>query len=95
MSPNDHVSKIFEDGLDHIEFGMALYSLEATTRREIADSFYQGTIEKDMNKTIAQFLEDYLGKRTVEDRLFITKIFQKFYKSVRWEVKGEREPGSN
>ena len=89
------LNAIFEQGLEPLDFELALYSLEASTGREIAQAFYEGTIDDHLTKPIASFLRQYLSKPVARDPLFITKVFKKFRKSAQWEHEEASEPGSN
>jgi len=95
VKATDPVAVIFEQGLEPIEFELALYSLEATTGRELAQAFYEGTIEDHLAKPIESFLRQYLTKPVSSDPLFITRVFKKFHKSANWEHEEASEPGNN
>jgi len=89
------LNAIFEQGLDPLDFELALYSLEATTGRKIAQAFYKGSIDQHLTKPIASFLGQYLSKALTRDPLFITKVFKRFRKSAQWEHEEASEPGRN
>ena len=95
VSATDPIGAIFEQGLEPIEFELALYSLEATTNREIKQAFYEGTVEDHLDKPITDFLREYLSKTPVRDPMFITKVLKKFHTSTKWENDEQNEPGKN
>ncbi|NJL73449.1 MAG: hypothetical protein HC888_18945 [Candidatus Competibacteraceae bacterium] len=78
-----------------LEFELCLYSLEATLRREIDDSFYEGDIGNIAHFTLADFAGRYLRPKVSDDPLFITRQFMKFAKSARMEHEEMAEPGGN
>ena len=95
LKATDRVGAIFERGLGPIEFELALYSLEATTSREIVEALYAGVIEDQVDKRIDDFLSEHLSKTPVQDPMFITKVFKKFHTSAKWENEEQNEPGKN
>ena len=95
LNPTDTIAAIFEQGLQAVEFELALYSLEATTHREIAQDFYEGAIDDHWEKSISDFLGQYLSKSRESDTMFVTKVFKKFYQSTQWHQQEQNESGSN
>ena len=91
----DPLNVIFDEGLSPIEFELALYSLEASSHREIAQEFYEGAIKDHLAKPIGSFLREYLSKESLADPLFVTKVFKRFYLSAIWQAEEDNEPGDN
>ena len=94
---NTRIGELFRDPtiFGPLEYELCLYSLEATLRREIDDSFYKGSVEKDFGTTIADFIAQYLHHEVSDDPLFVTRQFKKFAKSANWEGDEKARPGRN
>src|SRR5437868_7099659 len=83
LKPTSTVSKLFEDStvFGPLEYELCLYSLEATLKRELDDSFYEGDVTKDLETTITDFIAQYLHDEVSNDSLFVARQFKKFAKS--------------
>src|SRR5207249_8455412 len=75
LSPLSTISELFQDPavFGPLEYELCLYSLEATLRRELDDSFYKGDATKDFATTIADFVGQYLHDEVSDDPLFVTR----------------------
>jgi hypothetical protein len=95
--PNSTIAELFKDVavFGPLEYELCLYSLEATLKRKIADSFYRGGVEKDFETTIEDFIARYLRAAVSKDPVFVTRQFMKFAKSAKWEGDEKTEPGKN
>ncbi len=97
LKPNSTIGELFQDPTTFgpLEYELSLYSLEATLRRELDDSFYEGDATKDLETTITDFIALYLHDRVSDDPLFVARQFEKFAKSAGWEGDQKAEPGKN
>jgi len=97
LKPNSIIGEPFQDltVFGPLEYELCLYSLEATLKRKIADSFYKGGVEKDFETTIENFIAKYLRATVSKDPVFVTRQFMKFAKSTEWEGDEKAAPGKN
>jgi hypothetical protein len=95
VAASDPLNTIFHEGLQPLEFELALYSLEATLGRLIEPSFYESAIEDHLLTPIDAFLRQYLSKAVNQHPLFVTEIFKKFHQSASWENQEVNKPGHN
>ena len=97
LRPESKISELFEDleAFGPLQYEICLYSLEATLKREIDESFYKGSAEKDFDTTISDFVAKYLRDEVSRDPLFVTRQFIKYAKSARWEHDDNAKPGRN
>jgi|GEM_PF-1804658 len=73
---------VFETGLEPLAFELAVYSLEAISRQNISQSFYEGTVDKFFDITIADLVDEYLEDEISDDPLFVMRIMAKLMESV-------------
>jgi hypothetical protein len=78
-----------------LEFEQALYSLEASLRREMADTFYDGGIEHVFRLTLVEFFDAFLGPVTPDDPLFVAQMFDKFAHSAQLQKEADARGGVN
>ena len=97
LKPRSPIKELFQDPtiFGPLEYELCLYSLEATLRRELDDSFYEGDAAKDFETTITDFIAQYLHEDVSDDPLFVARQFKKFAKSAGWEGDEKAEPGPN
>ena len=97
LKPRSTIQELFQDPtvFGPLEYELSLYSLEASLKRELDDSFYEGDATKDFETTIADFVAQYLHDEVSDDPLFVAKQFKKFAKSAGWEGDEKAEPGPN
>lgn len=97
LKPNSTIGELFHDlaVFGPLEYELCLYSLEATVKRKIADSFYWRGVEKDFQTTIEDFIARYLRATVSKDPVFVTRQFMKFAKSAQWEGDEKTEHGKN
>lgn len=97
LKPTSTIGKLFQDPaiFGPLEYELCLYSLEATLKRELDDSFYEGDATKDLATTIADFIARYLHDEISDDPLFVARQFTKFAKSAGWEADEKSKPGKN
>ncbi len=97
LKPNSTIGELFQDltVFGPLEYELCLYSLEATLKRKIADSFYKGGVEKDFETTVEDFIAKYLRAAISKDPVFVTRQFMKFAKSAGWEGDEKAMPGKN
>jgi len=72
--------------LDAVSFELVVYSLEATTRLRIKDTFYKGSIEKLFGKKVFDFPDEYMEREPSNDPLFTFRTILKTLQSVGWDI---------
>ena len=97
LKPTSTISESFQDPTTFgpLEYELCLYRLEATLKREIDDSFYEGDATKDLETTIADLIAQYLNDEVSDVPSFVARQFKKLAKPSGWEADEKAKPGEN
>lgn len=95
--PDTLVEELFgqEAVFGALEFEQAIYSLEASLRREMTDAFYEGGLSDVLRLTLREFFDALLGPPAPDDPLFVAHMFEKFANSAQWQKEEDAKGGVN
>ena len=85
------ISELFSDDFDDLDFELALTCFEGTHRLAFKDHVWKDELESFEEKTIEEFVEEYLDPREQKDPLFVTKRFLFYEKSLAAALREEYE----
>ena len=85
------ISELFSDDFDDLDFELALTCFEGTHRLAFKDHVWKDELESFEEKTIEDFVEQYLDPREQKDPLFVTKRFLFYEKSLAAALREEYE----
>jgi hypothetical protein len=85
------ISELFSDDFDDLDFELALTCFEGTHRLAFKDHVWKDELESFEEKTLEEFVEEYLDPREQKDPLFITKRFLFYEKSLAAALREEYE----
>ena len=85
------ISELFSDDFDDLDFELALTCFEGTHRLAFKDHVWKDELESFEEKTVEEFVEEYLDPREQKDPLFITKRFLFYEKSLAAALREEYE----
>ena len=85
------ISELFSDDFDDLDFELALTCFEGTHRLAFKEHVWKDELESFEEKTIEDFVEEYLDPREQKDPLFITKRFLFYEKSLAAALREEYE----
>ena len=85
------ISELFSDDFDDLDFELALTCFEGTHRLAFKDHVWKDELESFEEKTIEDFVEEYLDPREQKDPLFVTKRFLFYEKSLAEAIREEYE----
>ena len=85
------ISELFSDDFDDLDFELALTCFEGTHRLAFKDHVWKDELESFEEKTIEDFVEEYLDPREQKDPLFVTKRFLFYEKSLAAALREEYE----
>jgi len=83
------ISELFTDDFDDLDFELALTCFEGTHRLAFKDHVWKDELETFEEKTIEEFVEEYLDPREQKDPLFVTKRFLFYEKSLTEALREE------
>ncbi len=86
------ISELFSDDFDDLDFELALTCFEGTHRLAFKDHVWKDELESFEEKSIEEFVEEYLDPREQKDPLFVTKRFLFYEKSLAEALREEYEP---
>ena len=86
------ISELFNDDFDDLDFELALTCFEGTHRLAFKDHVWKDELESFEEKSIEDFVEEYLDPREQKDPLFVTKRFLFYEKSLAEALREEYEP---
>ena len=85
------ISELFSDDFDDLDFELALTCFEGTHRLAFKDHVWKDELESFEEKTLEEFVEEYLDPREQKDPLFVTKRFLFYEKSLAAALREEYE----
>ncbi len=85
------ISELFSDDFDDLDFELALTCFEGTHRLAFKEHVWKDELESFEEKTLEEFVEEYLDPREQKDPLFITKRFLFYEKSLAAALREEYE----
>ena len=85
------ISELFSDDFDDLDFELALTCFEGTHRLAFKDHVWKDELESFEEKSIEEFVEEYLDPREQKDPLFVTKRFLFYEKSLAEAIREEYE----
>jgi hypothetical protein len=85
------ISELFSDDFDDLDFELALTCFEGTHRLAFKDHVWKDELESFEEKTLEEFVEEYLDPREQKDPLFVTKRFLFYEKSLAEALREEYE----
>lgn len=85
------ISELFSDDFDDLDFELALTCFEGTHRLAFKEHVWKDELESFEEKTLEDFVEEYLDPREQKDPLFITKRFLFYEKSLAAALREEYE----
>ncbi len=85
------ISELFSDEFDDLDFELALTCFEATHKMGFKEEFWKIEIEDYEEKSIEEFLEEFLDPKEQKDPLFVTKRFLFYEKSLCEAMREEYE----
>ena len=88
------IGELFGDEFDDLDFELALTCFEATHKVGFKDSFWELEMEDYEEKSLEEFIEDYLNPKEQTDPLFVTKRIL-FYEQSLSEVLREEYDGTD
>jgi hypothetical protein len=77
-----NIAELFSDDFDDLDFELALTCFEGTHKVAFKEIVWKNTIEEYEEKTIEEFVEEYLDPREQKDPLFVTKRFLFYERSL-------------
>ena len=83
------IAKLFGDDFDDLDFELALTCFEGTHRLAFKDHVWKDELETFEEKTLEEFVEEYLDPREQKDPLFVTKRFLFYEKSLAEALREE------
>ena len=83
------ISELFSDDFDDLDFELALTCFEGTHRLAFKEHVWKDELESFEEKTIEEFVEEYLDPREQKDPLFVTKRFLFYEKSLAEALREE------
>lgn len=83
------ISELFNDDFDDLDFELALTCFEGTHRLAFKPQVWEEEIEGFEEKTIEEFIEEFLDPREQRDPLFVTKRFLFYEKSLADAIRDE------
>jgi hypothetical protein len=83
------ISELFSDDFDDLDFELALTCFEGTHRLAWKDHVWKDELESFEEKTLEEFVEEYLDPREQKDPLFVTKRFLFYEKSLAEAIREE------
>jgi len=85
------ISELFSDDFDDLDFELALTCFEGTHRLAFKEHVWKDELESFEEKTIEEFVEEYLEPLEQKDPLFVTKRFLFYEKSLAEALREEYE----
>ncbi len=85
------VAELFSDDFDDLDFELALTCFEGTHRLAFKEHVWKDELASFEEKTIEEFVEEYLDPREQKDPLFVTKRFLFYEKSLAEALREEYE----
>ena len=85
------VGELFGDEFDDLDFELALTCFEATHKMAFKDSLWETDMEDYEEKSIEEFIEEYLNPEEQKDPLFVTKRLVFYEKSLSDALREEYE----
>jgi hypothetical protein len=76
------ISELFSDDFDDLDFELALTCFEGTHKLAFKEEVWKTKVENFEEKTLEEFLEEYLDPREQKDPLFVTKRFLYYERSL-------------
>jgi hypothetical protein len=77
-----NIAELFSDDFDDLDFELALTCFEGTHKVAFKEIVWKNTIEEYEEKTIEEFVEEYLEPAEQKDPLFVTKRFLFYERSL-------------
>jgi len=77
-----NIAELFSDDFDDLDFELALTCFEGTHKVAFKEIVWKNTIEEYEEKTIEEFVEEYLDPLEQKDPLFVTKRFLFYERSL-------------
>ena len=68
-----NIAELFSDEFDDLDFELALTCFEGTHKLAFREELWKSTLEDYEEKTIEEFVEEFLDPREQKDPLFVTK----------------------
>jgi hypothetical protein len=87
-----NIAELFSDDFDDLDFELALTCFEGTHKVAFKEIVWKNTIEEYEEKTIEEFVEEYLDPREQKDPLFVTKRFLFYERSLADALREEYDP---
>jgi hypothetical protein len=85
------IAELFSDDFDDLDFELALTCFEGTHRLAFKEHVWKDELASFEEKTIEEFVEEYLDPREQKDPLFVTKRFLFYEKSLAEALREEYE----
>ncbi|MEO6788286.1 MAG: hypothetical protein ABI318_19355 [Chthoniobacteraceae bacterium] len=85
------IAELFSDDFDDLDFELALTCFEGTHGLAFKEHVWKDEIATFEEKTIEDFVEEYLDPREQKDPLFVTKRFLFYEKSLAEALREEYE----
>ena len=85
------IAELFSDDFDDLDFELALTCFEGTHRLAFKEHVWKDELATFEEKTIEEFVEEYLDPREQKDPLFVTKRFLMFQESLTKALTEEAE----
>jgi hypothetical protein len=76
------IGELFSDDFDDLDFELALTCFEGTHKVAFKEEVWKNSVEEYDEKTIEEFVEEYLDPREQKDPLFVTKRFLFYERSL-------------
>jgi len=76
------IGELFSDDFDDLDFELALTCFEGTHKVAFKEEVWKNSVEDYDEKTIEEFLDEYLDPREQKDPLFVTKRFLFYERSL-------------
>ena len=83
------ISELFSDDFDDLDFELALTCFEGTHQLAFKDHVWKDEVETFEEKSLEEFVEQYLDPREQKDPLFVTKRFLFYEKSLAEALREE------
>jgi len=77
-----NIAELFSDDFDDLDFELALTCFEGTHKVAFKEIVWKDSIEEYEEKTIEEFVEEYLEPGEQKDPLFVTKRFLFYERSL-------------